>query len=170
MALPSGKALTKSKVSGAEAPAEECLQIGISRPALPFDDLPTPEEVFKVPTLDRKNIIRYVLGPSMIALGVSIGSGEWLLGPLALAKYGFLGIGWLITLSAVLQTIYNMEVARFTVATGEVPSVAFMRVPPGMWLWVPLTLFIIYLGGFGVAGLLPPGRACSPWSPVYLPT
>jgi hypothetical protein len=125
---------------------EKSIQIGVSRPELPLDDLPTPEEVFKSPALDWKNIIKYVLGPSMIALGVSIGSGEWLLGPLAFAKYGFLGIGWLITISALLQTFYNMEVARFTVATGEVPSVAFMRVPPGKILWVPLTLLIIYLG------------------------
>jgi len=124
----------------------ESIQIGVSRPALPLDDLPTPEEVFKSPQLDWKNIIKYVLGPSMIALGVSIGSGEWLLGPLAFAKYGFMGVGWLITISAILQTLYNMEVARFTVATGEVPSVAFMRLPPGKALWVPLTLIIIYLG------------------------
>jgi len=124
----------------------ESIQIGVSRPALPLDDLPTPEEVFKSPQLDWKNIIKYVLGPSMIALGVSIGSGEWLLGPLAFAKYGFTGVGWLITISAILQTLYNMEVARFTVATGEVPSVAFMRLPPGKALWVPLTLIIIYLG------------------------
>ncbi|PWH14263.1 MAG: hypothetical protein DDG60_08255 [Anaerolineae bacterium] len=126
--------------------AKEELQIGVSRPALPLDDLPTPEEVFHAPVLDWKNVIKYVLGPSMIALGVSIGSGEWLLGPLAFAKYGFMGIGWLITISAILQTIYNIEVARFTVATGEVPSVAFMRLPPGKALWVPLTLLIIYLG------------------------
>lgn len=58
----------------------------------------------------------------MIALGASIGSGEWLLGPLAFGKYGFIGIGWLITISAILQVLYNMEVARFTLATGEVPT------------------------------------------------
>jgi hypothetical protein len=126
--------------------ARKTLQIGVSRPALPLGELPRPEEVFRVSRLGWKNVIRHVLGPSMIALGVSIGSGEWLLGPLAFARYGFLGIGWLITLSALLQTFYNMEVARFTLATGEVPSVAFMRLPPGRRLWVPLTLLIVYLG------------------------
>lgn len=138
-----------SLTPGAESEAresEDSLQIGVSRPALPLADLPTPEEVFKVPNLDWKNVIKFVLGPSMIALGVSIGSGEWLLGPLAFAQYGFLGIGWLITIAAILQTFYNMEVARFTVATGEVPTVAFMRVPPGKMLWVPLTLMLICLG------------------------
>lgn len=124
----------------------ETLQIGVSRPPLLVDDLPTPEEVFHVKTLDWKNVIMLVLGPSMIALGASIGSGEWLLGPLAFATYGFKGIGWLITIAAVLQTFYNMEMARFTVATGEVPAVAFNRFPPGKILWVPATLILIYLG------------------------
>ncbi|NJN95635.1 MAG: Nramp family divalent metal transporter [Anaerolineales bacterium] len=138
-----------SLTPGAESDAleaEDSLQIGVSRPALPLADLPTPEEVFKVSRFDFLTIIKYVLGPSMIALGVSIGSGEWLLGPLTFAKYGFLGIGWLITISAILQTFYNMEVGRFTMATGEVPTVAFMRLPPGKFIIVPLTLLIIYLG------------------------
>ncbi len=61
MAIP----LTKPRASGTEVPAENCLQIGVSRPALPLDDLPTPEEVFKVSRLDWKTIIKYVLGPSL---------------------------------------------------------------------------------------------------------
>ena len=80
----------------------------------------------------------------MIALGVSIGSGEWLLGPLAIGKYGFVGIGWIVLFSALLQTFYNVEVARFTVATGEVPVVAFTRTPPGIRFWTPFTLMMIY--------------------------
>jgi len=129
-----------------ESSAEESLQIGVSRPALPLDDLPTPEEVFQVKTLGRAEVFKFVLGPSMIALGASIGSGEWLLGPLAFGKYGFIGIGWLITIAAILQTFFNMEVARFTMATGEVPSVAFSRTPPGKAFWVPFTLFMIFMG------------------------
>ena len=122
------------------------LQIGVSRPALGLDDLPTPEQVFKLPRIGFKELITAVLGPSMIALGVSIGSGEWLLGPLAFGKYGFIGLGWLITLSAALQTFYNVENARFTIATGEVPAVAFLRTPPGLRFWAPATLLAIYIG------------------------
>lgn len=122
------------------------IQIGVSRPELPLDDLPTPEEVFKVKKLGRKEVFRLVLGPSMIALGASLGSGEWLLGPLAFGSYGFMGIGWLITVAAVLQTLFNMEVARFTLATGEVPAVAFSRTPPGKVFWIPFTLFMVYMG------------------------
>lgn len=123
----------------------EVMPLGVSRPPLRISDLPAPEDVFKSPKIGAREIYFRVLGPSMIALGVSIGSGEWLLGPLAVGKHGFAGLGWIILVSALLQTFYNVEVGRFTVATGEVPIVAFTRVPPGLRVWMPLTLFIIYL-------------------------
>jgi len=124
-------------------PEREELQIGVGRPPLPLADLPQPEEVFGVQRFNTWTVIRHVLGPSMIALGVAIGSGEWLLGPLGFAKYGFMGLGFAVTLSAVLQTFYNIENARYTMATGEVPIVGFARMPPGAGLWVPLTLLLI---------------------------
>jgi hypothetical protein len=124
----------------------ENLQIGVSRPPLRLDDLPAPEEVFQKSRIGVKEMITCILGPSMIALGVSIGSGEWLLGPLAFGKYGFAGLGWLIAVSAFLQTCYNIENARYTVATGEVPIVGFTRTPPGFRFWSFFTLAIIYLG------------------------
>ena len=131
------------------------LQIGTSRPPLEIEDLPTPEEVFKVKKIGTAQIIKLVIGPSLIALGVSIGSGEWLLGPLNVATYGFVGIGWVILLSAVLQTFYNVEIVRFTMATGEVPVTAFGRTPGGYKFWVPFAVFCLYLAfvwGGWVAG------------------
>ncbi|AKS34320.1 hypothetical protein AFA91_23230 [Mycolicibacterium goodii] len=47
-----------------------------------MEDLPTPEQVFDIPRLGRKQILTCAIGPSLIALGVSIGGGEWILGPL----------------------------------------------------------------------------------------
>src|SRR5512143_1057418 len=120
-------------------------QIGVSRPALAIQDLPTPEEVFKIPSINFKRLIKFVIGPSLIALGVSIGSGEWLLGPLNVATYGFVGIVWVILISAILQTFYNVEVARFTVATGETPIVAFGRTPPGFLFWMPFAVVCFYM-------------------------
>jgi hypothetical protein len=113
-------------------------------PALEVADLPTPEEVFKAPRIGRREIVTLVLGPSLIALGVSIGSGEWLLGPLNVGTLGFVGIGWIITVSALLQTFYNIEFSRFIIATGEVPIVGFRRVPPGGALWVPFSLVVLF--------------------------
>lgn len=63
----------------------QAVQIGTGRPPLPLVDLPEPEEVFKVPRIGVKEAVTVVIGPSLIALGLSIGSGEWLLGPLAVA-------------------------------------------------------------------------------------
>ncbi|HET7676566.1 MAG TPA: Nramp family divalent metal transporter [Candidatus Limnocylindrales bacterium] len=125
--------------------ASETYQIGVSRPPLPLTDLPTPEEVVGAPRISPKVLMSAIVGPSLIALGVSIGSGEWLLGPFNFAKYGFIGIGWIILVSAVLQVFYNVELARFTVATGEAPIVAFGRVPPGFLLWVPLGVALFYM-------------------------
>jgi hypothetical protein len=141
-----------SSAGDADRVAVVTYQLGVSRPALVVTDLPEPEEVFKVPRIGVKEAIVKVIGPSLIALGISIGSGEWLLGPLGVGQYGFIGLGWVITLSAILQTFYNVEIARYTMATGEVPVLGWGRVPPGLILWVPLSLFIIlrlYLGWLG---------------------
>ena len=122
----------------------EIYQLGTSRPPLGVDDLPEPEEVFKVSRLGPLQIIQFVIGPSLIALGISIGSGEWLLGPQAVGSFGFIGIGWVITVSAILQTFYNVEVSRYVVATGEVPIVGWGRVPPGWKFWIPFSLIVFY--------------------------
>ena len=104
--------------------------LGVSRPDLAVADLPAPEEVFGVRELGWRQILQFAVGPSLIALGISIGSGEWLLGPQAVGQYGFVGVGWVILVSALLQTFYNVESSRYVVATGEVPVVGWGRVPP----------------------------------------
>jgi hypothetical protein len=125
------------------AQSEQHYPLGVSRPDLAVQDLPTPEEVFKVSRIGPRQLIQFAIGPSLIALGISIGSGEWLLGPLNVGQYGFVGVGWIITVSALLQTFYNVECARYVVATGEVPVVGWGRVPPGWFFWVPASVFLV---------------------------
>jgi hypothetical protein len=117
--------------------------LGVSRPPLTVADLPEPEEVFGVRKIGPRELFQYAVGPSLIALGISIGSGEWLLGPQAVGQFGFVGVGWVILVSAVLQTFYNVECSRYVLATGEVPVVGWGRVPPGFRLWVPLSVFVV---------------------------
>lgn len=74
------------------------------------------------------------VGPGIIILGVSIGSGEWLLGPAAFVKYG-LALLWVTTVAIVLQTIFNTEVIRYTLYTGEPIFTGFMRTKPGVNFW-----------------------------------
>jgi hypothetical protein len=126
-----------------EAPEVRSYPLGKSRPALAVADLPEPEEVFGVKKIGLRELFKFALGPSMIALGISIGSGEWLLGPQAVGQFGFIGVGWVILISAILQTFYNVESSRYVVATGEVPVVGWGRVPPGYLLWVPFGVFVV---------------------------
>ena len=54
----------------------EVQQLGTSRPPLGVDDLPEPEEVFKVSRLGPWQVIQFVIGPSLIALVASAGGGH----------------------------------------------------------------------------------------------
>src|SRR5687768_15112949 len=78
-----------------------------------------------------------VVGPGVIVLGTAIGSGEFLLGPAVFVRYG-LSLLWITVVATVLQTIFNTEVMRYTVATGEPVFTGFMRTRPAstMWAWV----------------------------------
>src|SRR6185312_8887247 len=53
-----------------------------------------------------------VVGPGVIVLGVSIGTGEFLLGPAAFVKYG-LSLLWVVGVAALLQTLLNVELMRY---------------------------------------------------------
>jgi hypothetical protein len=125
------------------------------RPPLRVEDLPTPEEVFDAPRIGFKEAVTLVIGPSLVALGLSIGSGEWLLAPLAIGTEGWVGIGFVALISILLQALYNMEIGRYVVATGEVPSIGFGRVPPGFYLGTFLGVLLFYLafitGGWAAA-------------------
>ncbi len=99
-------------------------------PAWKVVDLPAP------PPYNLKNVIA-VVGPGTILLGVSIGSGEWLLGPAVATTYGPTLL-WIVTVSCCLQILLNMEMLRYTVATGEPIWTGYMRTSPGpnFWGWL----------------------------------
>jgi len=88
-----------------------------------------------------------VCGPGVIVLGVSIGSGEFLLGPATFVKHG-LSLLW-VTLAAVFfQTVFNTELMRYTLATGEPIVTGFMRTKPGktFWAWFYALLYFLQIG------------------------
>jgi hypothetical protein len=94
-----------------------------------------------------------VCGPGVIVLGLSIGSGEFLLGPAVFVRYG-LALLWIASVAIALQTIFNMEVMRYTVATGEPVFTGFMRTRPSASLWalVYATLYLLQFGWPAFAG------------------
>jgi hypothetical protein len=87
------------------------------------------------------------VGPGVIALGVSIGSGEFLLGPAAFVQHGF-SLLWVVLIAITFQTIFNTEVMRYTLATGEPVFAGFMRTRPSstLWAWVYVTLYFLQVG------------------------
>lgn len=75
-----------------------------------------------------------VVGPGVIVLGLSIGSGEFLLGPAAFVRHG-LSLLWVTLVAILLQTIFNLELMRYTLATGEPVFTGFMRTRPSAKGW-----------------------------------
>ncbi|MGQ0648387.1 MAG: Nramp family divalent metal transporter [Gemmatimonadaceae bacterium] len=94
-----------------------------------------------------------VVGPGVIVLGASIGSGEFLLGPAAFVKYG-LTMLWVASCAMVLQTIFNQELMRYTLATGEPVVTGFMRTKPHatFWAWIYALLYFLQVGWPAWAG------------------
>jgi hypothetical protein len=94
-----------------------------------------------------------VVGPGVIVLGLSIGSGEFLLGPAAFVRHG-LTLLWVTTVAVFLQTVFNMEVMRYTLATGEPAFTGFMRTRPSssFWAWFYSILYFLQSGWPAWAG------------------
>jgi hypothetical protein len=88
-----------------------------------------------------------VCGPGVIVLGLSIGSGEFLLGPAIFVKHG-LSLLWVTLVAVFFQTVFNTEIMRYTVATGEPVVTGFMRTRPGktFWAWFYAVLYFLQIG------------------------
>jgi len=123
-------AQTSSGSSTPEAPWPGSHQM----PRWSVGELP-PAPVFQVGKLWQ------YLGPGLLMGGAAIGGGEWLTGPQVTAKYGG-GLLWLATLSILGQILYNVEISRYTLYSGEPIFTGKFRTLPGprVWVWVYLLL------------------------------
>jgi hypothetical protein len=111
-----------------------------------------------------------VVGPGAIVLGASIGSGEWLIGPSVFVRYG-LSLLWVTLLAVAFQTLFNTELVRYTLYTGESAFTGFMRTKPHatFWGWFYALLYFLQNGWPAWAGasagaffFLAMGRAAGP--------
>ncbi|QDU06761.1 Nramp family divalent metal transporter [Gimesia aquarii] len=100
-----------------------------SLPPLKYKDLP--------PAISWKKMI----GPSIMLAGLSLGSGEFVLWPYITYKAGFLFF-WACLLGVITQFFLNMEIERWTLATGETAIIGFCRMNKH-WAWIMLLLNII---------------------------
>ncbi|GLW11823.1 iron transporter [Microtetraspora sp. NBRC 13810] len=83
-------------------------------PALVPADLPEP-----LP-------LRRVLGPGVIAAGVGLASGEFVLWPYISANVGLIFL-WAAVVGVLFQFVINMEIERYTLVTGETALTGFSR-------------------------------------------
>src|ERR1041384_4229871 len=102
-----------------QAPAMGRLVEAGELPPWEVADLPAP------PPFSPKSALR-VAGTGAIILGVSIGSGEWLIGPAVTAQFTA-ALLWIATLSILLQWVFNEEASRYTLYTGEPIMSGIMR-------------------------------------------
>ena len=96
-------------------------------PAVEYTDLPEPLPMKKV------------LGPSVLLLAGAIGSGEYVLWPSIASQVGLVLV-WLVILGVGTQYFLNMEIERYTLATGETAVTGFTR------LWKPWGVLFILMG------------------------
>lgn len=68
-------------------------------------------------------------GPGAILVGLSIGAGEIMLWPFLIDRFGP-SITWAATIGVFLQFWVNLEIARYTLATGETAYTGMARLHP----------------------------------------
>ncbi len=104
-----------------------------------------------------------LLGPGLVMGGSAIGAGEWLVGPIVTAKYGG-ALLWLATVSILGQVIYNIEISRYTLYSGEPIFTGKFRTLPGpmFWVWVYVVL------DFGAVFPYLAANAATPVAALYL--
>src|ERR671910_2892415 len=126
-------------VSKSGASAEGWNEPTKNLPPLEVRELPEPLPLGKL------------IGASVILLATALGSGELLIWPYITTQAG-VGLLWLATLGFLSQYFLNMEIERYTLATGETAVTGFSR------FWKPWGIV------FALGAILPnafPGWASS---------
>ena len=107
---------------------EDTLESPAKKPAhRPPVDLPTG--VLAKPAVHPLPVpvpLRKMIGPGIILAGLAIGSGEFVLWPRLTAEWGF-AVFWAALVGVTIQFFLNMEIERYTLATGESAVVGFLR-------------------------------------------
>jgi hypothetical protein len=101
-------------------------------PPLEYRDLPEPKKLGQI------------VGASVIILATAIGSGEFVLWPYITSQIGF-AFMWGAIVGFLIQFFINMEIERYTLATGETALTGFARYWKSWW-W--LFIFFALLQNF----------------------
>ncbi len=85
--------------------------------------------------------LRRMVGPGVVAVGIGMAAGEIILWPY-LTAIGGLGLLWLAFCTLAVQFVINMEIERYTLATGQTVVAGFSR-----W-WTGWGIIICLAGAF----------------------
>ncbi|GAA1604789.1 Nramp family divalent metal transporter [Actinoplanes couchii] len=85
--------------------------------------------------------LRRMVGPGVVAVGIGMAAGEIILWPY-LTALGGLGLLWLAFTTLAVQFVINMEIERYTLATGQTVVAGFSR-----W-WKGWGIIICLAGAF----------------------
>jgi hypothetical protein len=97
-------------------------------PPVPYRDLPEPLR------------LRNAIGPGVILVAAGLGSGEYVLWPFITSQVGLVFM-WAAVVGVLTQTFILLEVARYTLATGETAVTGFTRLwKPWWWLFVLMAI------------------------------
>jgi hypothetical protein len=106
-------------------------------PAMPRWDT---AELIDAPVFTWRKIFA-MLGPGLVMGASAIGGGEWLAGPAVTAKYGG-ALLWVATVSILFQVVYNIEISRYALYTGEPIFTGKFRIPPHPMFWLCIYLLL----------------------------
>jgi hypothetical protein len=81
-----------------------------------------------------RNILA-LIGPGIVLVGSSLGTGEWVMGPASSALYKG-ALLWVVPFAIWAQAMLNTEAMRYTLLTGEPIFTGFMRGKPGPRFWL----------------------------------
>ncbi len=107
----------------------------------------------KEPPVGWRNSVRY-FGPGLILSASIVGSGELIATTALGAQAGFVLL-WLVIVSTLVKVAVQIELARWTIATGQPALTGYAKVPPKIFgigwvnlLWAVLALSkLLQLGG-----------------------
>lgn len=129
------------------------------------------------PEVPRVPRLRHLLGPSVIALGMGLGAGEFLLWPNLIAVNGF-SIWWLFWVGVLTQFVVLREIERWTIATGEsvfAGMARLTRTPWWPWFFLVATLASFFWPGWASQSAEFSGNIITavtgrivPWQPLAL--
>ncbi len=132
-AVATNSTATSSKVPDDVIPAGQL-------PAMEYRDLPPA-----VP-------MRRMIGPSIILAGLALGSGEFIIWPKITFHVGFIFF-WACIVGVTMQYFINMEITRWTLATGESAITGFCRMSRH-WGWTLMACNILpwFIPAWSTAG------------------